>query len=182
MLAFTDEELAERLEGATGERPEWKANCFEDLDGNVRESIERSRRARSSRTRRAYAPSSTRWRPAGCARWTEGWAAAAAAQTLTASPPRRANRHHGSVPKATHSLPIRRREFLAAAATGAFAVAPGADALGASATNPADLGVLEAAALLRARKLSAVELATACLTGSMPATAAAPRSTGRRGL
>ncbi len=39
MLTFTDEELAERLEGATGERPEWKANCFEDLDGNVRESI-----------------------------------------------------------------------------------------------------------------------------------------------
>lgn len=61
---------------------------------------------------------------------------------------------------------IRRRELLAAAA-GALAVAGPKRALAASTwvehTDPAHLDLLEAAALLRARRLSAVELTRACL-------------------
>jgi carbonic anhydrase len=41
MLTFTDEELADRLEQETGERPEWRAQAFSDLDQDVREGIER---------------------------------------------------------------------------------------------------------------------------------------------
>jgi carbonic anhydrase len=40
MLTFKDEELADRLEQETGERPSWSAQAFSDLDQNVRESIE----------------------------------------------------------------------------------------------------------------------------------------------
>ena len=43
MLTFTDDELADRLETETGSRPEWRAHAFSDLDGNVRDSIERIR-------------------------------------------------------------------------------------------------------------------------------------------
>jgi carbonic anhydrase len=39
MLTFTDEELAQRLETATGSRPEWRAHAFSDLDEDVRASI-----------------------------------------------------------------------------------------------------------------------------------------------
>jgi carbonic anhydrase len=39
MLAFTDEELAGKLEEATGERPDWSPQTFSDLDQNVRDSI-----------------------------------------------------------------------------------------------------------------------------------------------
>jgi aspartyl-tRNA(Asn)/glutamyl-tRNA(Gln) amidotransferase subunit A len=60
---------------------------------------------------------------------------------------------------------IRRRELLAAA--GVLAVARPDRALAAATwverTDPADLDLLEAAALLRARRLSALELARACL-------------------
>ena len=41
MLTFTDDEFAGKLEEATGERPEWSAESFPDLEGNVRESIKR---------------------------------------------------------------------------------------------------------------------------------------------
>ena len=41
MLTFTDDEFAEKLEEAAGERPEWSAESFPDLDGSVRESIKR---------------------------------------------------------------------------------------------------------------------------------------------
>lgn len=41
MLTFTDEELADRLERDTGQRPEWRAHAFADLEGDVREGIER---------------------------------------------------------------------------------------------------------------------------------------------
>lgn len=77
---------------------------------------------------------------------------------------------------------IRRRDFLAAAATGAAAIAPVTGAAAASATNPADLGLLEAAELLHARKLSAKELTTACLAridarnGGRPTFDGAPRA------
>jgi carbonic anhydrase len=39
MLTFSDEEFAERLEAETGERPEWHAHAFTDLDADLREGI-----------------------------------------------------------------------------------------------------------------------------------------------
>jgi carbonic anhydrase len=41
MLTFTDDELADRLESETGERPDWRAHAFSDLEQDVREGIER---------------------------------------------------------------------------------------------------------------------------------------------
>jgi carbonic anhydrase len=41
MLTFTDEQFADQLEEAAGQRPSWRANAFPDLDGDVRESIRR---------------------------------------------------------------------------------------------------------------------------------------------
>lgn len=41
MLTFTDDELADKLESETGERPQWRAHAFSDLEADVRESIER---------------------------------------------------------------------------------------------------------------------------------------------
>ena len=41
MLTFTDDEFADRLEAETGERPEWRAHTFSDLDSDIREGIER---------------------------------------------------------------------------------------------------------------------------------------------
>jgi carbonic anhydrase len=38
MLTFTDQQFADQLEESTGERPEWHAHSFEDLDENVRVS------------------------------------------------------------------------------------------------------------------------------------------------
>jgi carbonic anhydrase len=43
MLTFTDDEFAEKLEAETGERPEWDAHAFADLDENVRESVDKIR-------------------------------------------------------------------------------------------------------------------------------------------
>jgi carbonic anhydrase len=43
MLRFTDDELAQLLEAQTGSRPEWRAHAFDDLEQNVRESIDRIR-------------------------------------------------------------------------------------------------------------------------------------------
>jgi carbonic anhydrase len=45
MLTFTDNEFADKLEDETGERPEWPVHTFEDLDANVRASIERIKRS-----------------------------------------------------------------------------------------------------------------------------------------
>jgi carbonic anhydrase len=39
MLTFTDDELADKLEAETGERPEWRAQAFGDLEGDVRDGI-----------------------------------------------------------------------------------------------------------------------------------------------
>jgi carbonic anhydrase len=41
MLTFTDEELADKLEAETGQRPEWSAQAFGDLEGDVRAGIEK---------------------------------------------------------------------------------------------------------------------------------------------
>jgi carbonic anhydrase len=41
MLTFTDDEFKRRLQDETGVEPEWAARAFQDLEGNVRESIER---------------------------------------------------------------------------------------------------------------------------------------------
>ena len=41
MLTFTDDEFAEKLEDETGERPEWRAHAFDDLDDNVKRSIDK---------------------------------------------------------------------------------------------------------------------------------------------
>ena len=43
MLTFTDEQFAQQLESDTGTKPDWSANCFDDLEGDVRESIGRIR-------------------------------------------------------------------------------------------------------------------------------------------
>jgi carbonic anhydrase len=43
MLTFTDEQFAQQLESDTGSKPDWSANCFDDLEGDVRESIGRIR-------------------------------------------------------------------------------------------------------------------------------------------
>ncbi|MEA2418318.1 MAG: carbonic anhydrase [Thermoleophilaceae bacterium] len=40
MLTFTDEEFAQKLEEETGSRPEWRAHAFDDLDQDVRRSID----------------------------------------------------------------------------------------------------------------------------------------------
>jgi carbonic anhydrase len=39
MLTFTDEELAQKLDQETGERPEWRAHAFADLEQDVRDGI-----------------------------------------------------------------------------------------------------------------------------------------------
>ena len=41
MQGFTDDDFAQRLEEHTGERPEWDARAFEDLEDSVRDSIRR---------------------------------------------------------------------------------------------------------------------------------------------
>jgi len=41
MLNFNDREFADRLESKTGQRPEWEARSFDDLDQDVRDSIKR---------------------------------------------------------------------------------------------------------------------------------------------
>jgi len=41
MLTFTDDEFAAKLEDETGQRPEWPAQAFSDLEGDVRDSIAR---------------------------------------------------------------------------------------------------------------------------------------------
>jgi carbonic anhydrase len=43
MLTFTDDEFAEKLEAETGHKPEWPVYTFEDLDANVRASIDKIR-------------------------------------------------------------------------------------------------------------------------------------------
>lgn len=45
MLTFTDEQLAQKLEDATGQRPDWPAQAFADLAADVRESIEKLRQS-----------------------------------------------------------------------------------------------------------------------------------------
>lgn len=41
MLTFTDESFAATIEAETGQRPDWTAQAFSDLEGDVRESIAR---------------------------------------------------------------------------------------------------------------------------------------------
>jgi carbonic anhydrase len=41
MLTFSDDELAQKLQDATGETPEWSAHAFPDLEGDLRDSIQR---------------------------------------------------------------------------------------------------------------------------------------------
>jgi carbonic anhydrase len=45
MLTFTDDEFADKLERETGERPDWRAHAFDDLEQNVKDSIDRIRRS-----------------------------------------------------------------------------------------------------------------------------------------
>jgi carbonic anhydrase len=39
MQTFTDDEFADRMEEATGERPRWRARSFADLDASVRQAV-----------------------------------------------------------------------------------------------------------------------------------------------
>jgi len=41
MLTFTDDDFKRKLEDETGQTPEWSANAFPDLEGDVRDSIAR---------------------------------------------------------------------------------------------------------------------------------------------
>ena len=41
MLDLDDEQFANQLEQASGQRPPWRTNSFDDLDENVRESMRR---------------------------------------------------------------------------------------------------------------------------------------------
>ena len=41
MLTFTDDDFKRRLREETGDEPEWSAEAFDDLEGNVRGSIAR---------------------------------------------------------------------------------------------------------------------------------------------
>ena len=43
MLTFNDEEFMQRLEGETGQCPDWDARSFPDLEEDVRDSIRRIR-------------------------------------------------------------------------------------------------------------------------------------------
>jgi carbonic anhydrase len=43
LMTTTDDELAERLEQATGHRPQWSVNAFSDLEESLRASIARLR-------------------------------------------------------------------------------------------------------------------------------------------
>jgi carbonic anhydrase len=45
MLTFTDEELAQKLEDETGERPDWSAHAFSDLEGDVRSGVDKIRQS-----------------------------------------------------------------------------------------------------------------------------------------
>jgi carbonic anhydrase len=45
MLTFTDDQLAQKLEDETGQRPEWSAHAFSDLEGDVRAGIEKIRQS-----------------------------------------------------------------------------------------------------------------------------------------
>ncbi|HZP72893.1 MAG TPA: carbonic anhydrase [Gaiellaceae bacterium] len=41
MLSFTDDDFRREIEDETGIKPEWAAEAFDDLDGDVRQSIAR---------------------------------------------------------------------------------------------------------------------------------------------
>jgi carbonic anhydrase len=43
MLTFTDEDLAQKLEDETGERPKWSAHAFGDLEADVRAGVAKIR-------------------------------------------------------------------------------------------------------------------------------------------
>jgi carbonic anhydrase len=43
MLTFTDEEFAAKLEEETGQRPEWSAHAFSDIEADLRDSLARLR-------------------------------------------------------------------------------------------------------------------------------------------
>jgi carbonic anhydrase len=43
MLTFTDEQFARQLEDETGQRPEWRAHAFADLEADVRAGIDEIR-------------------------------------------------------------------------------------------------------------------------------------------
>ncbi len=45
MLTFTDDEFAAKLEAETGQKPDWRAHAFDDLETNVRESIDKIRQS-----------------------------------------------------------------------------------------------------------------------------------------
>jgi carbonic anhydrase len=45
LLRVTDEEFAEKLEDETGQRPEWSAGTFSDVERSVRDSIARLRQS-----------------------------------------------------------------------------------------------------------------------------------------
>jgi carbonic anhydrase len=41
MLTFTDDEFRQAIEEETGIKPEWAAEAFSDLEGDVRQSVAR---------------------------------------------------------------------------------------------------------------------------------------------
>ncbi len=45
MLTFSDDDFRQGIEAETGQRPEWAAEAFPDVDQDVRQSIQRIRRS-----------------------------------------------------------------------------------------------------------------------------------------
>jgi len=43
MLTFTDDEFVAKLEDETGRQPDWPVHAFDDLEGNVKASVEQIR-------------------------------------------------------------------------------------------------------------------------------------------
>ena len=68
MLTFTDDEFKASIEKDTGIRPEWAAEAFPDLDGDVRQSIARIKASPFIPPRTRSGDSCTRSRAAVCAR------------------------------------------------------------------------------------------------------------------
>jgi len=68
MLTFTDDGFRGQIQEETGIKPEWAAEAFSDLDTDVRQSVARIKASPFIPTRTASAVSSTRSRPASCAR------------------------------------------------------------------------------------------------------------------
>ena len=68
MLTFSDDEFRRQIQEDTGMKPAWSPEAFEDLEDDVRQSINRIKSSPFIPIRTRFADSSTKLRTAGCAR------------------------------------------------------------------------------------------------------------------